>query len=166
MSLRGSLPGDKREQSWRSRLENGTRRCARGVVAQLVEQRTLNPKRVGSNPTGPTSDSDYFDMFIILAVQLHDDSARIERVWWRRAESNNSWRGEAQEVDASDVANAIAVGHKVFARINRHGHWIVRQNVVANVDADSRQSIHLDGAPDEVDEAFTWLAENWQLREI
>jgi hypothetical protein len=25
-----------------------------GVVAQLVEQRTLNPKRVGSSPTGPT----------------------------------------------------------------------------------------------------------------
>jgi hypothetical protein len=105
-------------------------------------------------------------LFIILAVQLHDDSARIERVWWRRAESNNSWRGEAEEVDASDVANAIAVGHKVFARINRDGHWIVRPNVVASVDPDNRQGIHLDGAPDEVDEAITWLAENWQRREI
>jgi hypothetical protein len=30
-----------------------------GVVAQLVEQRTLNPKRVGSSPTGPTSKINY-----------------------------------------------------------------------------------------------------------
>jgi hypothetical protein len=30
-----------------------------GVVAQLVEQRTLNPKRVGSSPTGPTKKINY-----------------------------------------------------------------------------------------------------------
>jgi hypothetical protein len=105
-------------------------------------------------------------LFIILAIRLHDDGHTIERVWWRRAETNNAWRGEAEEVDPSDVANAIASGRKVFARINRDGHWFVQRNVVANVDPDGRDGIHLDGGPDEVDDAITWLEGNWRRRAI
>jgi hypothetical protein len=104
-------------------------------------------------------------MLIILAVKL-DDSCLIERVWWRRANSNNSWQGEAEEVDASDVAFAILVGRKVFARINKDGQWLVRQNVAANVDLHGDEGIHFDGAPDEVDESIAWLTENWERRAI
>jgi hypothetical protein len=105
-------------------------------------------------------------MFIILAVKLDDDSGIIDRVWWRRAERDNSWLGAAEYAHANEVANAIAVGERVFTRISLGGRWVVRPNVVVNVDPHGQEGIHLDGGPDEVDDSMTWLAQNWERQVI
>ena len=47
--------------------------CSQGSVAQLIEQRTSNPKVVGSNPTEPLNFS--IIQLIIISVSYHHDVA-------------------------------------------------------------------------------------------
>jgi hypothetical protein len=115
-------------------------------------------------------------MHMILAVALDEETGVIERAWWRpgipqktapeKDAEANAWTGPPSYADASDIAQAIRAGNKVFAWIHRGDGWRLGPSVVEDVDDRGRAGVHLDGSPDAVDEALIFLAQNWTRREI
>lgn len=105
-------------------------------------------------------------MYLILALDLETETGRPACAWWRPAARENAWSGPGSTADPADVANAIRSGHAVFSRIKRKDTWVLGPRVEAGVDEHGRASLYLNGSPESVDEALTWLGRNWRRREF
>jgi hypothetical protein len=105
-------------------------------------------------------------MDMILAVELDARSSEIERVWWRPVAQDNTWTAPGTDLDASEVAHAVAAGHTVVARVNRDGQWLAGPAFISEDDRFGRRRVRLDGGQESVDEALAWLTRNWRLRAL